>query len=303
MESVSPVVFGGTAFYATEAILTAGSVEPVIVSILGHDLTPEELVKQFSREVSTAGLQHVTHLPSFYWEACYQHSFEESTTTILENRLIDDFQPDWEELRRRFSEIGFCYLAAFDPGVQSDCCSFFNDTFILSETLDYWIDRDREGVLYVAGRSNGLVVTEREFRRLWRFDAPPFTGHKEVLHVVEELDLDFLIITFADRGSQVFDRRGTFFVPAMNCTTVDSTGAGNAFCGGIVADLAQGGTYERRRLPHAVAFGTVLAGMQVQDFGNRALRTASAADISALWQKVKRSINWFDGDIADWRPF
>ena len=303
MEAVSPVVFGGTAFYATEAVLMAGAVEPLLVSALGHDLTPAELIGQFSREISTAGLQHFTDLPSFYWEAHYEHSFEESATLVLENRLIDDFRPDWVALRRQFPQIGFCYLAAFDPGIQSGCCDHFDDAFIVTETLEYWIDRDREGVLFVAGRSNGIVVTEREFRRLWRFDAPPFTSHSEVVHIVEELGLNFLIITFADRGSQVFDRRGTFFVPAVNCATVDSTGAGNAFSGGMVAHLAQGGTYDRRRLPDSVAFGTVLAGMQVQDFSNRALRTASALDISTLWQEVKHSLNWFDGDVADWHSF
>jgi sugar/nucleoside kinase (ribokinase family) len=302
MGAVSPVVFGGTAFYATEAILMAGGADPLLVSVLGRDLTPLELIGQFSRQISTAGLQQYTDLPSFYWEARYEHSFEESATLVLENRLIDKFRPDWAALRRRFAQIDFCYLAAFDPGVQSGCCDHFADAFIVSETLEYWIDRDREGVLGVTGRSNGLVVTEREFRRLWRFDAPPRTRHRKIVHVIEELDLDFLVVTFADRGSQVSDRRGTFFVPAVNCATVDSTGAGNVFSGGMVAHLAQGGTYDRRRLPDAVAFGTVLAGMQVQDFGNRALRTASAADISMLWQEVKDSISWFDGDVEDWRP-
>jgi sugar/nucleoside kinase (ribokinase family) len=301
MGAVSPVVFGGTGFYATEAVLMGSDEDPLLVSVLGLDLTPPELIGQFSREISTAGLQQHTDLPSFYWEARYEHSFEESATLVLENRLIDEFRPDWAALRLQFSQIDFCYLAAFDPGIQSDCCEHFANAFIVSETLEYWIDRDRQGVLDVAGGSNGLVLTEREFHRLWRFDAPPRTHHGKIVHVVEELDLDFLVVTFADRGSQVIDRRGTFLVPALNCATVDSTGAGNAFSGGMVAHLAQGGTYDRRRLPDAVAFGTVLAGIQVQDFGNRALRTASAANISMLWQEVKDGISWFDGDVADWR--
>src|SRR5215467_2395887 len=111
MGAVSPVVFGGTAFYATEAILMAGSADPLVVSVLGRDLTPMELLGQFSREISTAGLQQYTDLPSFYWEARYEHSFEESATLVLENRLIDEFRPDWAALRRRFAQIDFCYLA------------------------------------------------------------------------------------------------------------------------------------------------------------------------------------------------
>ena len=293
-EDVSPVVFGGTAFYATEAILRTNTTDPLLVSTMGHDLTPEELIGQFSREIRRSGLQQNAHLPSFYWEARYEYSFEESVTLALENRLIGEFDPDWAALRGQFPRIGFCYLAAFDPRVQLNCCEHFANTFIISETLEYWIDRDKEKVLDVARRSNGLVVTEREFRALWQLDAPPYTRHERIIHIVDEFEFDFLIVTFGDRGSQVFDMIGTFFVPAMSCETTDSTGAGNAFSGGIISHLSQGGTYDRRQLLDAVALGTVLAGIQVQDFSNYALRRASAADIFTLQQEVKNSVSWFD---------
>ena len=83
-------------------------------------------------------------------------------------------------------------------------------------------------------------------------------------------------------------------MPALSCDTVDSTGAGNAFSGGIVAHLAQCGKYDRERLLDAVALGTVLASLQVQDFSNRALRTASSSEMEALRQKVRNSVRWFN---------
>lgn len=295
--TTSPVVFGGTAFYATEAILRAGANRPLLVSALGNDLTPDELIDQFSGPVNPYGLRRNADLPSFYWEARYDHSFEESTTIKLENRLIDGFSPDWAELGNRFPGIRFCYLAAFDPGVQLACSRHFAECFVVSETLEYWIGRDRRGVLDLARKSNGFVVTEREFRALWRFDARPYTPYERVAGIVERCGLDFLIVTYADRGSQVFDTEGTFMVPALSCETVDSTGAGNAFSGGIVAHLAKGGKYDRQRLLDAVALGTVLAGLQVQDFSNRALRAASSSEIGVLRQEIRNSIQWFDPEV------
>ncbi|MFE9989172.1 PfkB family carbohydrate kinase [Streptomyces sp. NPDC005381] len=293
----SPVVFGGTAFYAAEAILRAGAARPLLVSALGHDLTPAELADQFSGPVNTRGLRRNADLPSFYWEARYDRTFEESTTVALENRLIDGFAPDWFALGDSFPGIRFCYLAAFDPKVQLACATHFAECFVLSETLEYWIGRNRQGVLDLAGISNGFVVTEREFRALWEFDAPPYTPYRRVAGILERCGLDLLIVTFADRGSQVFDTEGTFLVPALSCATVDSTGAGNAFSGGIVAHLAQSGKYQRGRLLDAVALGTVLASLQVRDFSNRALWRASSSAIGALRQKVRSSIRWFDPGV------
>lgn len=295
--TTSPVVFGGTAFYATEAILRAGATRPLLVSALGNDLSPAELSNQFSGPVNTYGLQRNANLPSFYWEARYDHSFEESTTIALENRLIDGFAPDWALLRNRFPGIRFCYLAAFDPKIQLDCSRHFAECFVVSETLEYWIGRDRQGVLDLAGKSNGFVVTEREFRALWHFDAPPNTPHERVAGIVKRCGLDFLIVTSAHRGSQVFDAEGTFMVPALSCETVDATGAGNAFSGGIVAHFAQCGRYDRERLLDAVALGTVLASLQVREFSNHALRTASSSEIEALRHEVRNSVRWFGPEV------
>lgn len=295
--TTSPVVFGGTAFYATEAILQAGATRPLLVSVLGNDLSSAELVDQFSGPINTYALQRNANLPSFYWEARYDRSFEESTTITLENRLIDEFAPDWAALGKHFPGIRFCYLAAFDPKVQLACSRHFAKCFVVSETLQYWIERDRQGVFDLAGKSNGFVVTEREFRALWHLDAPPYTPHERVAGIVERCGLDFLIVTFADRGSQVFDAEGTFMVPALDCETIDSTGAGNAFTGGIVGHLAQCGEYDRGRLLDAVALGTALASLQVRDFSNRALRTASSSEIGALRQEVRNSIRWFNPEV------
>jgi ribokinase len=292
--STSAIVFGGTGFYAAEAVLKTSTTGPLLVSVLGNDLTPDSLIRQFSREISTRGLQWDDGLPSFFWEAEYVHSFEESNTLALENRLIDRFRPEWGRFRKDFPHIRFCYLAAFEPDVQVDCCEHFADAFTVSETLEYWINRDKKKVLDAARHSDGFVVTEREFRALWQFEVRPNTPYRFVAFLLEELGLDFLIVTFANRGSQVFDATGTFFVPALKVETVDSTGAGNAFSGGIVSHLSRSGILDRAYLLDAVALGTALAGFQVQDFSNHALRSASAADISELQRQVRNSINWFD---------
>jgi len=297
LDATSPIVFGGTAFYATEAILRTGATVPLLVSVLGNDLSPDEINDQFSGPINIEALQHNATLPSFYWEARYDQSFEESTTLTLENRIIHEFAPDWFALRTQFPGIRFCYLAAFDPKVQLACSQHFAECFVVSETLQYWIERDRQGVLDLVGNSNGFVVTEREFRALWHLDAQPYIPYNRVAGIVEQSGLDFLIVTFADRGSQVFDTQGTFMVPALGCQTIDSTGAGNAFSGGIVGHLSQCGKYDRELLLDAVALGTGLANLQVRGFGNQMVRTASSSEIRILQEEVRNKIRWFDPEV------
>jgi sugar/nucleoside kinase (ribokinase family) len=269
-----------------------------LVSALGNDISVDEIADQFSEPIDTGGLHENPLLPSFYWEARYDTSFEESTTITLENRVIDEFEPDWAAIEKRFSNIRFCYLAAYDPRVQLACSRHFSKSFVVSETLQYWIERDSKSVLDLAKNSNGFIVTEREFRALWGFSVPLFTPHLRVADIIENYGLEFLIVTFADRGSQVFDAEGTFVVPAVSCETLDSTGAGNAFSGGIVGHLARCGAYDRAQLKNAVALGTGLASLQVRDFGNRALRTASSSETEALRQRARDSIHWYDYEVG-----
>ena len=106
----SEIVFGGTGFYAAEAMLKIPAANPLLVSVLGNDLPADVLIEQFSRAVDTRGLQWNDELPSFFWEAEYAHSFEESNTLVLENRLIHQFRPDWAGLRKGFPDLRFCYL-------------------------------------------------------------------------------------------------------------------------------------------------------------------------------------------------
>jgi sugar/nucleoside kinase (ribokinase family) len=287
---VSPVVYGGTAFHAVEAVLRAGRAQPVLVSAVGDDLTPEELVRQFSEKVSGDGLQRITGCPSFYWEAAYESSFEENVTLALENRLLDDFRPDWHRIRSRFPDIDTCYLGAFDPQVQIGCCERFPDAIVMAETLDYWIGRDRPGVLELMHRAQGFVLTEREFRELWFADCGPGTPHLRVAPLLDEFGLRFLIVTFGERGSQIFDPEGAVLVPAVACNTVDPTGAGNAFSAGVLSALTGQDGFDREGLVDGVILGTALAALQVQDFGNQALRTASAATVQELYDHVRQRV-------------
>lgn len=71
-----------------------------------------------------------------------------------------------------------------------------------------------------------------------------------------------VIITLGNKGAYINDRKISKIVPAYEVNTVDTTGAGDAFNGGLVAALAEG-----KSLYDAVLFANAVAALSVQKLG------------------------------------
>lgn len=71
-----------------------------------------------------------------------------------------------------------------------------------------------------------------------------------------------VVITLAERGAYLSDADCRSFVPAFDVRVVDTTGAGDAFCGGLLAALSEG-----KVLSEAVYFANATAALAVQKVG------------------------------------
>jgi sugar/nucleoside kinase (ribokinase family) len=72
-----------------------------------------------------------------------------------------------------------------------------------------------------------------------------------------------LVIKMGEQGSLVCEREGALWqVPAYPSAVVDTTGAGDAFCGGFLAGLVAGAS-----IPECAAMGTVSASYVVEARG------------------------------------
>ncbi len=91
----------------------------------------------------------------------------------------------------------------------------------------------------------------------------PGDSAEQVLGRLAALSGVTTVIKQGRHGSLVYDRRSgrRYAVPAVPVTAKDPTGAGDAFCGGVLAGLVQG-----RSIVDAVACGTVSASFVVEDF-------------------------------------
>ncbi len=94
-----------------------------------------------------------------------------------------------------------------------------------------------------------------------------------------------IVVKVGDRGALVYERdqdRRTH-VPAYPACVVDTTGAGDSFCGGFMVGLATTNDPVR-----AAQFGTVSASFAIEDYGPRRVWGASHGEAQARLQYLEK---------------
>jgi ribokinase len=123
-----------------------------------------------------------------------------------------------------------------------------------------------------------LVVNEGEALALCPRPTQPATTAEweSVAAALRELGPAVAIVTLGEAGAVVADADGTAATPAYPVTAVDTTGAGDAFCGAVAAALAGG-----RAIVDAVELGCLAGALAATAVGAQtALPTA--ADINRV---------------------
>ncbi|MBI5819834.1 MAG: hypothetical protein HZA88_12690 [Verrucomicrobia bacterium] len=95
-----------------------------------------------------------------------------------------------------------------------------------------------------------------------------YTGQSDVETAAKKLfavNCKFSAVTMGNKGSVGFDGHKLFKCPAFNVTTVDTTGAGDAFHGAFAYEYVQGGSW-----PECLRFASAVAALKCTRFGGRA---------------------------------
>ncbi|MFH1265165.1 MAG: PfkB family carbohydrate kinase [Planctomycetota bacterium] len=277
-------LLGGSAVYFSYA---ASFFTPVrLVGVVGEDWPAEYTELLRSRNIDTAGLEVRRGEETFFWRGRYLEDMNVRETVDVQLNVMEDFNPVLPESFRRSP---FLFLANGSTKIQLkvlEQCS--GATLSVADTMDLWINTEREELTELLGKINGLVLNDSEAKLL--------TGDKNVVragHRVLEMGPQFVVVKKGEHGAMFFSKHETYVLPAFPTSdVVDPTGAGDSFAGGMMGYLAEQGNFEPKTLKEAMAYGMLVASFTVEDFSLDQLRRIERTDLERRMEEYRRMLSF-----------
>lgn len=264
-------VLGGSASFSTYA--ASFFTKPRLVGIVGEDF-PEEHRQLFAkRGIDLDGLEVRKGGKTFRWSGKYHQDMNTRDTLEVHLNVLGEFDP---VLPESYKDSTHVFLANATPAVQLKVLDQVKKpTLVLADTMDLWIETQRDDLLKLLKRVDGLALNDSEARLLTGKDNLITAGE-----AVRKLGPKFVIVKKGEHGAMLFAEDGIFVVPAFPTEkVVDPTGAGDSFAGGLFGYLESDKTPPPGRLRRAMAYGTVIASLTVEDFGLDRLKRTELKEI------------------------
>lgn len=274
-------VLGGSASFFSYA---SSYFTPVrLVGVVGEDFPDEHRQLLASRGVDTSGLKVQPGGQTFRWRGKYEGDMNLAETLEVHLNVLGTFDPDLSEA---FAVTPFVFLANGSPRMQLKVLRQARSRkLIVADTMNFWIETQRDELLELLREVDGLVLNDGEARLL--------TGEVNLVKAGQQvltLGPRFVIIKKGEHGAMFLSEGVSYVMPAYPLPdVVDPTGAGDTFAGGFMGYLAQTGRTDPEALKAAMAHGIVVASFTVEDFSLRRLRQIERVDIDrrlALYREM-----------------
>jgi cytidine kinase len=262
---------GGSATFFSYA---ASFFTPVrLVGVVGEDFPHAHREMLEGRKVDTSGLTIEKGGKTFHWKGRYTGDMNTAETLEVHLNVLGTFDP---ELSPRFAESPFVFLANGSPSMQRKVLSQArNRKLVVADTMNFWIETQRDELYLLLKEVDGLVLNDGEARMLTEEINLVRAGWK-----VLDLGPKFVIIKKGEHGAMFLSAEETFVMPAYPVAdVVDPTGAGDSFAGGFMGYLASVGKTDMASLKTALAYGTVVASLNVEDFSLRRFQRTERPEI------------------------
>jgi sugar/nucleoside kinase (ribokinase family) len=267
--SVEEALGGSATFFAYAASFFT---KPRLVGVVGDDFPKEHRQLFTARGIDTTGL--ITQPgKTFRWKGRYHQDMNTRDTIAVHLNVFGTYDPVLPEPFRDSSHV---FLANSSPVLQKKVLQqVHRPQLIMADTMDLWIETQRDELLSLLPDLDGLVLNDGEARLLSEDDNLVRGGM-----AIRKMGPKFVIIKKGEHGSMLFSEDGVFAIPAYpTAHVIDPTGAGDSFAGGIMGYLDSDQTPPPGRLRRAMVYGSVLASLTVEGFGLDRLTWTKRAEI------------------------
>jgi sugar/nucleoside kinase (ribokinase family) len=276
-------VLGGSAAYFS---LSAIHFAPVkVVAVVGEDFPAEHRAQFEARGVDLSGLETAAGR-TFRWRGEYAAELGHAHTLETQLNVFSTFHPRLDPAHRA---APFAFLANIDPDLQLEVLGQMKrPKLVLSDTMNYWIARKPDRVLEVLRRVDVALLNEEEARAL--------AGETLLVRAADrliELGAKAVIVKKGEHGAIYRDPEARYLTPAFPVEALrDPTGAGDSFAGGFLGWLARCGATDGNALCQALACGTTMASLAIEDFSPRRLVETDPDEIADRVRLLHRMVHY-----------
>ncbi len=272
---------GGSSTYFSLAARLFTTVR--LVSVVGTDFPDAHRKLLQDRGIDISGVETKTG-KTFRWHGRYASDMNSRQTLDVQLNTFGDFKP---KVPTAFRDTPFVFLANGSPGTQASVLEQMQaPKFCVADTMDLWIEHEREGLLALCKRIDGLIVNDSEVKQL--------TGKSNLIQAGRAalaLGPKLVIVKKGEHGCFVFSNFFHYALPAYPTeSVVDPTGAGDSFAGGFMGYLANCDSVSLWNMKRAVAYGTVTASLTVEGFGVERIARADRETVERRYQELQQFV-------------
>jgi sugar/nucleoside kinase (ribokinase family) len=275
-------MLGGSAVHF--ALAASFFTEVRVVGPVGDDFGDAELAVLAGRNVETGDIEHVEGAKTFFWRGHYDHDMNVAHTDDTQLNVFADFQP---KLSPESCESQMLFLGNIQPDLQRGVRRQSSASFAALDSMNLWIETARDSLVAAIAEVDCLLLNDAELRML--------TEEPNLVHAARAamaMGPSVIVAKRGEYGAVLFTAEGSFAIPGLPLEDVrDPTGAGDSFAGGFLGYLDAvrvTGEHDDRALRQAMAYGSVMASFNVEDFGTTRLAELAPPEVAERFSEFKR---------------
>jgi sugar/nucleoside kinase (ribokinase family) len=254
-----------------------------IVGPVGDDFEDEHLQLLRERGVDTSDVERVEGGQTFFWRGHYEADMNLAHTDDTQLGVFADFDPKLSDSSRNAEVL---FLGNIQPDLQRRVRGQADGSHLAAlDSMNLWIDTARDSLVAAIGEVDCLLFNDSEIRMLTQ--EPNLA---RAARAVMDMGPSIVVAKRGEYGAVLFTREGFFAVPGFLLEDVrDPTGAGDSFAGGFLGYLDMQGTDDPgpEALRRAMAYGTVLASFNVEEFGTERVARLTEDEITERYEALR----------------
>jgi sugar/nucleoside kinase (ribokinase family) len=257
--------------------------EAHVVGPVGDDFTDEHFELLRSRGIDVSDIERVEGGETFYWRGHYDADLNVAHTDETQLGVFADFEPKLSEVSRAADVL---FLGNIQPDLQRRVRSQCTGARLAAlDSMNLWIETTRDSLVAAVAEVDCLMLNDAELRMLTQ--EPSLA---RAARAVMEMGPRIVVAKRGEYGAALFTGDDFYALPGFMLEDVrDPTGAGDSFAGGFLGYLDGCGAFEPddRTLHRAMAYGTVLASFNVEEFGTERLLGLTGEEISERYERLR----------------